>query len=468
MLFAQAPSFEFERSYPQGQAGITALETADGDYLLVAASQNTPILFDGPSIIIYRLSPNGELMDSVYIERDGFKIGILLLEEQEGGYLMIGYLNNHLENDSSYLWATTLLDDLSIVNEHTTPIGDFPVASLGCQVISDKVVCVGSSFSAPGYFPFAFKYDIPSEEWAVYSDFLESHLLSNVIPIPNRRQYLIRGFGLMRTDANFQVQQSVSPPPYALSQIGYVVGLTDSTFLLSGRYIGTAYEFVRDIGLAICRYDGLEGVKLVSFGRPDSVDYAAHATSIDYIQRDKIYCGGTSNHPVSPSYWYTDPTWFMLAQFDSLLNQNWVRSYGRDKYYDMYGLLATQDGGCLMYGFAYDKATFSFATNLYALKVDANGEIVSNTTIPVKVGALQAYPNPCVEELHLSWPPKLERARGQQVVLYDTQGRVVLRQSVESAESSVDIRNLPAGVYEVVLRDERGQPLARTRVVVGR
>ena len=81
-------------------------------------------------------------------------------------------------------------------------------------------------------------------------------------------------------------------------------------------------------------------------------DVIAPFNSIDFVEPNKIYVGGSGNSIGSIEQ--SLPSYFLLAQFDEELNKNWEQRYGGDAFYRMVMLSATQDGGCLMVGFRRD------------------------------------------------------------------------------------------------------------------
>lgn len=89
------------------------------------------------------------------------------------------------------------------------------------------------------------------------------------------------------------------------------------------------------------------------------------------------------------------------------------------------------------------------------MQVDLDGRIHYSTVVRVQITAVskefRIYPNPATNSIYLtrsnSGPAQLE--------VYDLRGRLVLRQSILQAQSSLDIQSLQAGLYQLILVSEK-------------
>lgn len=82
----------------------------------------------------------------------------------------------------------------------------------------------------------------------------------------------------------------------------------------------------------------------------------------------------------------------------------------------------------------------------------------------VQVAAWSVYPNPASESLSIKGMGLV----GASAYLYDSNGRLVLAQplTVLQAEARIDLVYLPAGVYQLQVRDAKGQSLGSRSVLV--
>jgi hypothetical protein len=86
---------------------------------------------------------------------------------------------------------------------------------------------------------------------------------------------------------------------------------------------------------------------------------------------------------------------------------------------------------------------------IYGFKTD-----IENTQ---SFGSLALYPNPVNNELNINYQVSV----GVQIYIYDMQGSLVLHKNLDS--SMLDVKELKAGVYSVVLMD--GNTVLKARFI---
>ena len=117
----------------------------------------------------------------------------------------------------------------------------------------------------------------------------------------------------------------------------------------------------------------------------------------------------------------------------------------------MQGIIATSDGGCVMHGRRYDYNS-DLRVDAYVLKVDAQGEVVSSTSVPLPQGGLRIFPNPASGFVQVGLPEGAPQ--GMTGTLYSMDGRPA-RQFVHQEGRPLGLKGLPAGGYVLSLRDGR-------------
>ena len=75
---------------------------------------------------------------------------------------------------------------------------------------------------------------------------------------------------------------------------------------------------------------------------------------------------------------------------------------------------------------------------------------------------MRIWPNPTTDALHVRAPA----AGAWQATCIDAQGRTVLQQRI-NAEDVIAVKDLPAGIYQIVLRADDGRVMSE-RIVVER
>jgi len=180
-------------------------------------------------------------------------------------------------------------------------------------------------------------------------------------------------------------------------------------------------------------------------GKPNNIrDYAGYKQGLDFKFKTHIYAGGTSNQILDPYNFGNQDSWFILSRYDSALNLYWTKFYGGDAYYSLWGVTATDDKSCIMWGCRYDYRVQSFQQDIYILKVNEDGLYTNLEEPDIKAHDAIVYPNPGSEEVIVQSGPQIE---GAVFTLFDMQGKVVLSQTIHSTEQHFDTKNLSSGTY---------------------
>jgi hypothetical protein len=274
---------------------------------------------------------------------------------------------------------------------------------------------------------------------------------------------------LVKFDSNFNFI-SVDSVAWKLRGQHTFKWLTDSTYLLTGNknFAFTYYTNI-DIGVVILNCED-ELLDAASFGKSvDTVDYAGVKDNLDFVTKDNIFYGGTSNFIVNQWPWQTDDSWIYLINLDSNLNVNWQRYYGGDAFYHLYGLLATQDGGCFMYACRYDENTQFQEYDIYILKVDSNGLLSSVNDIPnIATNELFIYPNPASIRITVQFPG-VSHLDHKELLIYNSLGIKVKHMVIPSSTDrlEMDLENLSSGLYYISLISN-GTLAATGRLLISR
>jgi hypothetical protein len=242
--------------------------------------------------------------------------------------------------------------------------------------------------------------------------------------------------------------------------------LNDSTYILTGHKSFQNPERT-DIGIVKLNKDD-ELLLAQHFGKGgDTINYAGVSNNVDFITKDNIYFGGTSNFVVNQWPWQLDNSWIILVKLDSNLNVNWQRFYGGDAFYHLWGLLATQDGGCLMYAVRYDEAINFQEYDVYILKVDSNGLLTSAREYPsISINELIIYPNPARGRITVKYPDIFDH-KEREIIILNSSGSEVQRahRPPGQPESPVDIPSLAPGLYIAMLKAD-GEKIAAGKFLV--
>jgi hypothetical protein len=227
----------------------------------------------------------------------------------------------------------------------------------------------------------------------------------------------------------------------------------NSHYLLSGKK--TMYNSSpQDDQLAIMIMDTSDVmIDIKYFGAPDTLDYPSVFENLSFTDTNSIFYGGTKNtiYTTFPPI----PSWFIINNLKSNLDLNWQKFYGGDAYYQMWTMIATTDGGCLMAGTRYDYLTQNNERDIFIIKVDANGLVTGVNDEPPLIPVHDAilYPNPATENVTIEFSQLYTSATLQ---LMDISGKTVFRSQLTSNRQTIDISAFPAGTYVYTIFNQKG------------
>jgi hypothetical protein len=243
--------------------------------------------------------------------------------------------------------------------------------------------------------------------------------------------------------------------PYALSFNHSASFLDDSTILITGNK-PLQNPIKRDLGI-IKTTSGNDLISGNHFGKEgDTTSYVGGCSNLSIISYKSIYFGGVSNIIPEQGLFQEENSWILLNNIDSDLNLNWQQFYGGDAAYYLWGLKATNDGGCLLMATRYDADIQDYELDIYILKVDSSGLLTSTGEGPqIPVQQLSIVPNPAIDAVSIRYPDIFGYDE-KEIEIFNSQGMPVIKVSATSdvTEKRIDIARLPTGLYFVVLKVE--------------
>lgn len=454
LTFSQSPSFEFIFSNDENNLGAVVIEDLSSDIIGISQQDS--------SFLLFKLNEEGVLIDSLTIKKSNLDLNLRFIEDVGETYLIIGVANQIL-GDSSFIAILEVQKDFSKFQESYLFLDDSRAFGIKCNSSETEINCIGNvNLQAAPILPFIFKFAKNTNETFIHKDFAFEDLTTSFHQL-NDSIYLIYGSKLWEYNLSADSVKSEKPNPFSFTQQGDFVQLDNEQFLFSGKFFVTANEN-RQIGLGKTNTD-FEEIVMKDFGKiGDTIDFPAFFKSIDFKDPQKIYCGGTSNIIPFEFPFQESNAWFVLAKFDGDLNRTWEKYYGGDANYVMMGLIATNDGGCLMYGFKHDFETTPGKHLLYLLKVNEDGDIVTSTTLPYQENLFSIYPNPFTEYLKIRLSDNLINVIST-LDVYDVSGKLVLNEKIRSEETKIEVQEMATGTYFISLKDKRGRIIETKKVV---
>jgi hypothetical protein len=459
---------------------ISAEEDAYGNFYLIG--YKTEIYSENYCGYIVKISPEGEIInETMFCVPDS---AIYL-----GNLIMIGdslyVFGNRKSPATNYgnLWKLIFDPDLNIIQssiQRPNP-GYF-------EIFSGTIIMTDNHFVLPGYtypddnspYPdIAFiELDENLDSTRSIIDVEEYNQMSyDFIKNPVTNGYKLFGKyyypgnsavydEIVDYDSNFNLL-SVDTIPWHLRNQFCAQNYDDSTYLLAGDKFRSDPIHHKYVGIMKLNYsDSLLNSEYYGKGG-DTNNYPAVNNNGDFITKNNIYLGGTSNLIAEQYPWQAKDTWIMLNNLDSNLNLKWQQFYGGDAFYHLRFLKATQDGGCLMIATRYDENTQFEEFDVYVLKVDSSGIITSTGNYPtIPIQQLAIYPNPSNDYIFVRYPD-IFGYDSKEITIYNNLGTPVKQMQVNQniTEQQVNVNDLPEGIYFVVLRVE-GRKVATGKVVV--
>ncbi|MBI9036959.1 MAG: T9SS type A sorting domain-containing protein [Bacteroidales bacterium] len=248
--------------------------------------------------------------------------------------------------------------------------------------------------------------------------------------------------GYIDLDTNFNII-SENQLPYNMASLSYgSIKFTESKIFYSGKKdFPSTVTTDWDLALISTDYNNIL-IDSAHFGRTDTVDFPGLHNNLDFTTDNLIYYGGLSNLNMGNPFYSSIPSWIMLNKLDTNLNIVWQKYYGGDAYYNLWSLLATQDGGCVMAGTKYDHQTQNEERDVYILKVNEDGLIAWVHDIPKVTEEILIYPNPGIDRFFIK-TLKVNLT----FELFDSYGRQKIRQKITNQNTTINTSMLNPGIY---------------------
>ena len=230
--------------------------------------------------------------------------------------------------------------------------------------------------------------------------------------------------------------------PRFLNQHNTLKWLNNSEYILTGKKIFSSPT--RRV-LGILKIDTNNNVINENYlgKEPDTINYPGSGRNMDFIESNNIYYGGVANFIPEHYPWQAEPSWIMINNLDSNLNINWQRFYGGDAFYYLWGLRATQDGGCIMLCTRYDHNTQYHEYDIFILKVDSLGLITNiNENTKINISNAIVYPNPGRNQITIKTSKE-----NSFFELFDITGKILLKKFIPAYSTEVNVSHLRKGVY---------------------
>ena len=399
--------------------------------------------------MFYKVSLEGELMDSLFIASDNVPFRTLFepIPNDEKKYIY-GRVEQEESDSATYLRLTILDKDLNIMSETDVSITDFLydyVITSSDLFIDSYGDIIASYWCQQKFYMLRIGIDGTIKHRRMVEEMASSGLMiqprhTNVF-CNSPLTYYYLGFDINNTgglqtyfiDSLFQVTNEhlyYNTDSYSWFRGGlqeHIVPFDSSTHLLASRY---RKNYTHDC-TALTKFDNqFNLLKIKWFEEEPPFNSIAPIQTI-VAAPDTIYYGfmtGTGS-----------PNQLALACFDADLNLRWTRYFLEPNMFHWATCLTLlRDGKVAIGSYRYGQNPGSISVVIIK---DELWDVAENQDL---VRPYACFPNPAENELHLTFSPDVTP---MQIELYDLQGRLVRTQKNES--ESLNMEDLPAGTYSM-------------------
>jgi hypothetical protein len=421
-----------------------AIELPNGEFIIVGMRI---LQLDSLTANLVKLDAYGNLIHQNILRFNGNSSALLsIVQLSENRFILSG---TTYQGASNNLWLCTIDSSLNVISQRSFILGTYSLFFNKMKLdYQNKILVFGTvdSISWPHSFIFKLTSNMDSiscriynQQWSEEQDLIErsDH---------NGYYFLANGFGstdsgkILSLDTEFNIEKITE----LTDGIGYhgTLKLLDSTHIIvCGERAPAGNLNKASIGVQL--YDtNFNIIHYSYYGKTDTVELPALFKSLDFSDPLSVFIGGTSN--MFQYEFVRSDNWYRLNNIDTAFNLKWERFYGGDGDYALYGILATRDGGCLMYGTLWDyRNNPDYTRYLRLIKVSKDGLLSDKNGKPSdKTREVILYPNPGTDRIIVE-----SGLKNLMVSFFDMTGDCVIKKSIQSMVETLDVSELSSGIY---------------------
>jgi hypothetical protein len=448
-LFAQ---ISVKYATPNNTRAWQIIKKNNGNYLVVIHEIDRT---QSPSVgftKIFEMNPVGRFVDSTILKNTNQDTYLYRIIPLSNGYMGLGTVANKL--DSRQFFSVTRFDKfLKRIQDTVVPVAkNIDIPSFALDRDSNIILAV-ANINSNNYFG---KIDRNGNIKSWKLDTTGLNFSSNSIIIrKDSGLYTIHFFYRFVTfDTAFnKIHESSNLFGNTVIGLGAtVIPLNDSIIVIAGKGANPTSGFNGWRHLfGVTTLSGREIFKNIYSTNVDTTIWGAGVNCVDTSKSGEWFWGGTHNWIIASSGLSSASSSFLLHKLNRNYTTKWTKKYGGDAYYEMYGVLAKDDGGCLMYGTRYDYNNTP-KYDAYILNVDADGLVTSESFIPLSLHPLSIFPNPSNGLVNFDYKEPLKDI---QIRVVDAKGSLVHQLKMpDGVLPSLDLSFLNNGVYFIQIMEQ--------------
>lgn len=265
----------------------------------------------------------------------------------------------------------------------------------------------------------------------------------------NDSRFVIVNLSDLTVDTILQYPQGFSPRN--------TIGSIDSNYyFVAGRMNYIIFPippgFHRNLAYLKVNNSGLS-IELLDY-HTDSLNYfSIHSFS---LANGFMFLGGTQmlTWPSIPEFFmFPGPRWLLLYKLTHDGDVVWQKFYKGEVDYMMYKVLATPDGGALIFSTRYDwNDPTPNQRDVHILKVDSDGNYVMGIKeVKIETRQILVYPNPATDVISFAFG----LYNNLEISIFDSQGKL-LHSNTYKQSSNIDISDFKPGIYFYAIHGHNG------------
>lgn len=448
--FGQNSHFSFTYSTTADECPTDAIELSDGGYL-ISAKTGDSYTYTYQTLLI-KLNANGDTIKTRnFTNPDGDCFLYDLVKCSDSSFFGIGRFRRSA--DETDLWILKLDENLDTLwTKHFTTGFRYLYSFNGFIDSQQHLIVYGDG--GENYYENIYIYKLSLDGDSTMAVYYPTIIIPvhSMVEKSNGTGYIMAIFGtydstndswgqLLSFDYNLNMIQIDSIP----RQLTLYYNLKESPgalYLTGKKNYWSSYP--RTDKLGILKLDTSFNVLSEYYlGPEDTVSYPGYLHCLDFISPGSIYYGGTVN------YWWSSefaevPSYYILGKFNADLTLSWQKYYGGDKYYNLWALTASTDGGCLLMGSSYDYLTQDHERDIVIIKVDSNGVYTGIDPTLLNLSDAIVYPNPGSDHIILESGPQVD---GATIFISDLNGKHVINSTIRNSRQRINTQSLVPGIY---------------------
>jgi hypothetical protein len=410
--------------------------------------------------LIVKLNPSGKFIDSLNIYNPGGTCNLAeLIRIDNEQFIAMG---NWSDDTSSTLWFTLIDNNLSVLSDIKLESNGSLIFNFRHLINSNGNIILFTSYDPQVGSMNVSLFEITLDGVLINSKYFTKQYGFNqpfsIIQDSTLKNYKAFTFSPLalpirasnnNLDSNFDLLPSPGIYGDKLQDLNTAKWFDQDEYLLTGKYLNLL-TMEKDIGIE--RISKLDSVSIfTSFGKEDTIDWPGIYSNLDFTSNNHIFFAGSCNVKSYP--FQSEPSWIMLNILDSNLNLKSQQFYGGDAYYLVNAVLATQDSGCIMACTRFDFLTQENEADVYLIKVNKDGLLVSVPENPIINGEpCFIYPNPGHDAFHVD-----SSKENMLLQLFDMTGKLQVEIPIEKGDNQVQVPGLPAGIFLYRIIDSKNQ-----------